>query len=125
MAKITLKTDCGNSPKMEFLKDFNVAFANSDVDYLASAVSDTIVWNIIGDKTIAGKENFKKELVTMQSIKVAEMELNHLLSDGKEGAASGVMTMENGVAYAFSDVYEFTGVGGTQLQSITSFVIEI
>ena len=49
MTKIISSPDCGNSPKMELLKEFNIAFAKGDVKFITESVTDDIVWNIIGD----------------------------------------------------------------------------
>ncbi|UGU14890.1 nuclear transport factor 2 family protein [Sinomicrobium kalidii] len=125
MTKITVKTDCGNAPKREFLKEFNIAFAKENIGFLTESVTDDIVWNIVGDKKIAGKKNFTDELEKMKTEKAAELILDQILSHGKEGAANGVMKMQNGKKYAFSDFYEFNSAKGAKLKSITSYVIEI
>lgn len=125
MTKITVKTDCGNAPKREFLKEFNIAFAKENIGFLTESVTDNIVWNIVGDKKIAGKKNFTDELEKMKTEKAAELILDQILSHGKEGAANGVMKMQNGKKYAFSDFYEFNSAKGAKLKSITSYVIEI
>jgi len=96
MLKITSSPNCGNSPKMAFIKEFNIAFAKSDVEFLLESVTDDIVWNIIGDKSIIGKENFIDELNKMKSKKASELILDQILSHGKEGAANGVIKMQNG-----------------------------
>lgn len=125
MTKIISSPNCGNSPKMEFLKDFNIAFAKGDVKFITENVTDEIVWNIIGDKKIEGKEKFTGELEQMKSEKAAELTISQVLSHGKEGAANGIMTMQNGKKYAFSDFYRFKGAKGVKINSITSYVIEI
>ena len=109
MTKITLKTDCGHSPKKEFLKDFNVAFGKGNTKFLADHVTDDIVWTMVGDKNIEGKECIIEKVVT----------------HGKEGAVNGIMKMENGKEYAFSDFYEFKNSTSTEVKTITSYVIQI
>ena len=47
-AKITLREDCGNSPKNEFVQKLTVAFATGDADSVAERVSDDVRWNIVG-----------------------------------------------------------------------------
>lgn len=125
MTKITINSDCGNSPKKAFLKDLNIAFAVGDTSFLLSSVSDHIEWNIIGNVIHEGKEKFEEEIEKMKSKKVSELKLDRLVTHGKEGAVSGVMKMQNGKNYAFSDFYEFTGAKGAKVKSITSYVIEI
>lgn len=125
MTKITSNSDCGNSPKMEFLKQFNIAFAQGNVEYLIESVTDEIVWNIVGDSIIEGHTNFIKELEKMKSVKASELIIDQILSHGKRGAANGIIKMQNGKQYAFSDFYVFSGTKGTKIKTITSYVIQI
>ncbi|WP_194766483.1 nuclear transport factor 2 family protein [Tamlana sp. I1] len=125
MTRIIASPNCGNSPKMEFLKQFNIAFAKGNVAFLIKNVTEDIVWNIIGDKKIEGIEAFTEELEKIQSVKTTELILDQILSHGKEGAANGVMTMENGKQYAFSDFYLFQSAKGEKLKEITSYCIKL
>jgi len=81
---------------MEFLKQYNIAFAEGNLTFLIDSVSDDIVWNIIGDQQIEGKVNFAKALEEMKSVKASELIIDQILSHGKEGAANGMMKMQNG-----------------------------
>ncbi|MFT7898482.1 hypothetical protein VBY74_00745 [Tenacibaculum ascidiaceicola] len=47
---------------MAFFKEFNIALAKGDLEFLTESVTDEIVWNIIGDRKIEGKEEFIEEL---------------------------------------------------------------
>lgn len=125
MTKIISNPNCGNSPKMEFLKQFNTAFAKGNIEFITESVTDDIVWNIIGDKKIEGKIKFNQELEKMKSEKATELIIDHILSHGKEGAANGILKMPNRKKYAFSDFYKFKGAKGVKIKSITSYVIEI
>lgn len=125
MIKIISSPNCGNSPKMEFLKNFNIAFAKANIDYLTESVTDNIVWDIIGNSTIEGKEKFTEKLEKMKSNKASELILHQILSHGKEGAANGIIKMQDGKKYAFSDFYEFNTAKGSKIKSITSYVIEM
>jgi hypothetical protein len=125
MVKIIVKSNCGNAPKIEFLKEINIAFVEGNSDFLIESVTDNIVWKIIGDRIIEGKEKFKNELEKMNSEKASELKLNRILTHGKEGAVSGIIKMENGKEYAFSDFYEFRSAKGDKVKEITSYIIEI
>ena len=125
MTKIISSPNCGNSPKMEFLKEFNIAFAKGIVEFIAESITDDIIWNIIGDKKIEGKEKFTEELEKMKSEKATELIIDQILSHGKEGSTNGIMKMKNGKKYAFSDFYKFKSAKGAKIKSITSYVIEI
>jgi len=110
---------------MEFLKQLNIAFAEGNVAFLMENVTDDIIWNIIGDKKIKGIEAFSEELEKMKSVKASELILDQILSHGKEGAANGVMIMENGKQYAFSDFYIFQSAKGEKIKAITSYCIKL
>jgi len=125
MTKIISSPNCGNSPKMEFLKQFNIAFAEGNVAFLTKNVTDDIVWNMIGDKKIEGIKAFTEELKKMQSVKASELRIDQILSHGKEGAANGIMIMVNGEHYAFSDFYVFQSAKGEKIKAITSYGIKL
>ncbi|EAZ80180.1 nuclear transport factor 2 family protein [Algoriphagus machipongonensis] len=125
MAKIISSPDCGNSPKMAFLKEFNIAFVEGEIPFLVDSVTEDIVWNLVGDKEIKGKENFAQELENMKTEKVLELKIEQILSHGKEGAIHGILKMQSGKKYAFSDFYRFKGAKGDKIKSITSYVIII
>lgn len=48
MTEIVSFPNCGNSPRIEFLKKYIIVFANLNIEYLAECVSNRIVWDIIG-----------------------------------------------------------------------------
>lgn len=125
MTRIISKPNCGNSPKMAFLKEFNIAFAKGDVGFISKSVTEDVVWNMVGNKKIEGIEDFVAELHQMSQLKSTELILEQILSHGKEGAVNGVLTMENGKQYAFSDFYVFQSAKGGRIASIISYVIEI
>ncbi len=54
-----------------------------------------------------------------------ELILDQILSHGKAGAANGVMKLQIGKQYAFSDFYVFQGAKGIKVKSVTSYCIEI
>ena len=63
MPKIIIQPDCGNAPRKIFLKEFNVALANGNLEFLKENIPDKISWEIAGKKTVTGKENYLKEVV--------------------------------------------------------------
>lgn len=81
---------------MEFLKELNIAFAKGNSECINESVPDDIVWNIIGDRKIEGKEKFGQKLEKLKSQRVTELIIHQILSHGKEGAANGIMKMKVG-----------------------------
>ncbi len=125
MLKIISSPNCGNSPKMTFLKEFNITLAKGDLDFLTESVTDEIVWNIVGDRKIEGKKEFIEELKKTKEKNVTELTLKQILSHGKEGAVNGITKTENKKEYAFSNFYFFKGAKGAKIKLITSYIIEI
>lgn len=123
MPKITGNTNCGNSPKMEFLKEFNIAFTKGDIDYLSSSVTDDVSWEMVGKRRIEGKEEFVKTLESMAGHEAIELKFDKILSHGKQGAVNGIMKMADGSSYAFADFYEFNNAKGTLIKSFVSYLI--
>lgn len=125
MLKITGNTNCGNSPKIEFLKAFNIAFAKGDIDYLSSSVTDDLAWEMVGKRKIEGKEEFVKTLESMTGHEAVELKFDKILSHGKQGAVNGIMKMADGSSYAFADFYEFSNAKGEKIKTMTSIVIDL
>lgn len=124
MTKIKIKTDCGNSPKREFLKKFNLAFPDGDTDFIIQHISENIRWEMVGHKTLTGKDEILKELNEGKKSPMAEFELSTIITHGKEGSASGRFTLENGKTFVFCDVYKFKGTKSI-IEEMQSFVIEL
>lgn len=125
MTIIVSNPNCGNSPKMAFLTEFIVAYANGDQDFLKQSVTEEIVWNIIGETKAEGKENFICELKKRISVEVQELIIEQVLSHGKEGAVNGEFKLDNGKSVAFSDFFIFQGAKGTKIKTITSYRINL
>ena len=123
MTKIVSTPNCGNSPKMELLTQFNIAFVKADINFLTEHVTDDIEWNIMGDKHLIGKNQFIEHLENIKGKKVAELTIFQVLSHGKEGAANGLLKMPDGQQYSFADFYRFHGAKNVRIKAITSYCI--
>lgn len=124
MTKITYYPGCGNSPKCEFLKRFNVAFATADIPTLLHSVTEDIHWDITGDKIIDGKADFEKSVTEMADYIADEVTLFNIITHGATAAANGEMIM-GGSRYAFCDVYEFASAGKQLIKKMTSYVMKV
>lgn len=112
----------------EFFQRLNEAFAKSDTEYIIANAADDIVWNIIGDKIIRGKENFIKEIKSMESENPYELGISHTITHGKTAAVDGIMKMTdksgNTKIYAFCDIYLLSGFKNGKIKEMTSYVVE-
>lgn len=125
MVKVTQSEDNGSSPKHTFLQQFNTAFAEGDVDFIAQNVSDDIVWNMVGSTIIEGKAAFVETLHKIKFEDNAEVVVNSIVVEGMKASANGDIVMSNGKRYAFCDMYAFADDGSLTIKSITSYNIEI
>lgn len=122
--KLNIKTDCGNAPKREFIKNLTIAFASYDLDEVMPHLSDQIQWTLVGDETIVGKERFRSELEKMRGNKAVELSIHQIITHGREASIQGEMVMQNKHVFSFADFYEFTSASGKMVKAITSYVIK-
>lgn len=114
--------------KEEFIRDFNEAFSNNDLDFILNNMSDNIVWNMIGEKTIEGKKAVKEFMEPMSKIETLELELLGIVSREQSAAAHGRMKIKDssgGIkSFGFADFYEFEGINIPKVSKMTSYVVE-
>lgn len=129
--KISLRDDCGNSPKNEFAQKLTVAFITADAELVAESVTDDIRWNIVGIAPIRGKDAVTAVFRNPNREPVAEVTIEQVLSHGKAGAVNGtfVLSEDRGggkwrsKSYSFCYVYEFANAKGTSVKAVTSYII--
>lgn len=109
----------------EFLKKLNEAFAKNDADFVIQQVTDNIIWNVVGDFSVEGKEAFNQKLNEMISDEPYELEIHNIITHGRDAAVNGFMKSTDGKQYAFCDVYKFSGFKNTKISKMTSYVIEV
>ena len=125
MPNITVRPDCNNAPKKALLRDFISAFAHADIDGILSPMSDDIVWNLVGDSVIEGKENVRALLEAMQGIGTSDLVIESIITHGREAAVNGVIRSNSGEAHAFCDVVQFTSTSSMKIKTMTSYSIAI
>lgn len=121
--KLNLPPDCGNSPKKKLIADLTAHFASYAIPEVMEFMAEEVVWTLVGDKPIHGKENFASALREMSDIKASKLTILQILTHGKEAAVHGEMLMEDGKTYAFADFYTFASAGAKKVKSIVSYVI--
>ncbi|SFE04206.1 SnoaL-like domain-containing protein [Lentibacillus persicus] len=106
--KIVCPEDCGNSPKKEILKQVTIAFAANDTDIIDRMFADNAVWEIVGDKTIDGKNDM---IASMKNNNTAELHIANIITHGKTGAVNGTVINKDGKRIAFCEIYNFSSAG--------------
>ena len=131
-SKITLREDCGNSPKNEFVQKLTVAFATGDADSVAERVSDDVRWNIVGIGPIVGKAAVTAVFGNPNREPLTELFVDKVVTHGKAGAVNGTFVLSedrgNGKwrnkSYSFCYVYEFVNAKGNSVKEITTYIIQ-
>lgn len=123
--KITVPEDCGNAPRKEFIRDFNIAFAENKKDKILEFMADDIEWVMVGDKIMNGKEEVAKSLELMGDEIAEELILDTIITHGDTAACDGIIKYSK-KAIAFCDVYKFTGHDkNAKIRQLTSYGIEL
>lgn len=125
MPKITVKPDCDNAPRKALMRDFISAFAHADIDGILAPMSDDIVWNLVGDSVIEGKENVRALLEAMKGEGTSDLVIESIITHGREAAINGVIRSNSGQAHAFCDVVQFTSAESMKIKTMTSYSIAI
>lgn len=123
MAKITVKADCGNSPRKEFLKQFHTAMAEGDWSFVADNLSDSIRWEWVGNQVLDSKA-VEEQLVKSPLWQVKELVVDAIITHGNEASANGRVVTAAGKTFAFCNVYKFKGFKGTILHAIQTYLIK-
>lgn len=125
MPQITVHADCEDSPKKQLLRDLNIAFAKADVEAIMAVLSDDIHWHIIGEVELRGADQVRDILLQMQSVRVRQLVIDSIITDGCEAAISGTVTPESGNKVAFCDICQFASPAGDRIKSMRSYAIDI
>lgn len=126
MPKITVDEDCRNAPKKELIKQFLVAQASGDRDFILANVADDIRWVNVGNGLIEGKDNLSQALDAILEPEVSELRIATILSHGKQCAAEGVVTLAGGHLLAFCSMYTFSSHGkSAKIREINTYIIEL
>lgn len=126
MVKINVKDDCGNAPKMKFIRDFQIAYAKKDSETILNSLDEKATWDMVGHTIFDGKEAIRDALPEMLNGTVTELTMEHIMTHGKVGSANGVMTYKDGTVIAFCDVFEFTNhAKDAVLKKVTSYAVEL
>jgi limonene-1,2-epoxide hydrolase len=123
--KVQAPADASSAPRKQFLVDFNKAFAESNVDYIISHVSEDVVWEMVGDKKVQGKEEMRAELESMAEWVPDALTIHSVITHGREGAANGELSFPEDEKVAFCDVYKFADDVGNTIQYMRSYGLNL
>jgi len=111
----------------EFLQKFNQAFVQNDINFIIDSTTDDIIWTMIGDKTIRGKEDLAVSMNEMKDASGLEIKIDSTIINGNQAAVDGSMNMEdkdgNRKTYSFCDLYKFRDDGELKIRELRSYII--
>ncbi|WP_058306208.1 nuclear transport factor 2 family protein [Gracilibacillus massiliensis] len=113
----------------QLFREFNEAFVKGDIEKILASVTDDIVWRMVGNDTIKGIDNLETALQGMDNGNEFELEIEHMITHGKEAAVNGIIhsTNKDGEQrhYSFCDIYKLNKHKEGKIKEIISYVLEI
>lgn len=115
--------------KEKFLREVNNAYENVDEQFFMERITDDINWEIVGEKDISGKAEFKEVLDRMKEMPPVEIEVQNVFFDNLHGIVRGVVVSRNRLGqkkhFGFCDIFKFAEGEKLRISGITSYVIDI
>ncbi|GCE49958.1 SnoaL-like protein [Thermosporothrix hazakensis] len=126
MINVICAEDCGNAPKKQQLKDYTIACANNNFSSAAAFVTDTIVWDIVGQERFEGINRYTQALERLKEENITELHIENIITHGNTGAINGTKKLGNGTTIAFCDVFIFTSTRrNSSIKAISSYRIPL
>jgi hypothetical protein len=124
--KIICAEDCGNAPKKELLRAFNVALVCNDVGFITETITEDIHWNFIVGSVLQGKAEVFRMLEKLIDKKPTDLVISNIITHGYSGSVNGILNLESNISYAFCNVYRFnSSLNKTKIKEINSYIIDI
>ncbi|MFC4401719.1 nuclear transport factor 2 family protein [Gracilibacillus xinjiangensis] len=112
-----------------FFRKFNEGFVKGDIKQILSSVTEDITWRMVGTDTIKGIDALKEALEGMESDNQFELEIEHMITHGKEAAVNGLIHSTNRDGeqrhYSFCDIYRLNKHKDGKIKEIISYVVEV
>jgi len=110
--------------RKEIVQQINDGFRANDLEKVLSFCTDDLVWTMVGDTTVQGKDAIRKWMASMNP-QPPQFTIQSAVAEGEFVITRGDMTMretKNGpsIPYTFCDVYRFQG---DKVAELTAFVI--
>ena len=115
--------------KEEFLRKFINSYVTGDENFFMQHLTDDICWEIVGEKLIGGKDEFKQVVDEIQEMPAMEIEVENIILNEDFGIVEGVVGSRNRLGqkkkFGFCDIYKFAAGEEFKVCQITSYVIDI
>jgi uncharacterized protein len=108
----------------EIVEQVNAAFAQNSVEGFLSVCADDVVWTMVGDKTVEGKDAIRQWMASMD-LEPLKFTVDNVIAEGDFVTAHGDMTMKDkdgkAVPYSCCNIYRFRG---DKIVELRAFVIK-
>lgn len=122
--KIVYPEHCGNAPKKGLLIELYKAITLQDYHYILEHLNDNIIFSIVGDNKVVGKEKVISSIELFIDKGLNEIHIKDVITHGYVAAVYGVFSFEDGMQLEFCDVHVFSGFGKkAKIKEITSYLI--
>ena len=107
------------------VEKINAGFRENNLEKVLSFCSDDLVWTMVGDTTVKGKDAIRKWMASMDP-EPPHFTIQQVVAEGDLVVTRGDMIMKTkkeskAHAYSFCDIYRFQG---DRVAELTAFVIE-
>lgn len=108
----------------EIVEKVNASFLEGNTEAFLELCADDVVWTMVGDNHVRGKENLRAWMASMNS-EPPSFTVREIIAEGDFAACHGDMTMKNeqgGVdSYGYCDVYR---MDEGKIREMTSYIVK-
>lgn len=121
--KVIAPKNCGNSPKMIFIKELNIMMAKNEFQFFFDHITENIKWSILGHQQLNGKDSVINFMESKKDkLVVVELDLQTIISHGPTGAVNGFVTLNDQKRYAYCSIYIFSNNSKTaKIKEMTTY----
>jgi len=110
--------------RREIVQRINEGFAENNLEKVLSFCTDDLVWTMVGDTTVRGKDSIRDWMASMDP-QPPKITIRQTVAEGDSVVTRGDMSMQDtkggpAVPYTFCDIYRFAG---DKVAELTAFVI--
>lgn len=95
----------------QIIEMVNAAFSENKIENFLSFCAEDVVWTMVGEKTVEGKDAIRKWMDSMKPAEPPKFTVNAVIGEGDFGMAYGDMTMKGKdgkeAPYSYCDIYRF------------------
>ena len=120
MTRITESADCGNSPKNLLMQTIAIGLETGEIS--AALLADDVIWHRASGQVVKGASAVARTLD--QATPPKTLVVDHAITHGKVGAASGRCSDASSGSRGFAHVITFTTASAKTIATINSYTAD-